>query len=166
MSELPTKFEDLDAEELYRSALEDFALPVEEDEKDKKKVLLAAFVEGGVLWDDYVSQHPEVSPEPLPAANLTVGGEVPVEPAEKWSKDERYQEAAPVIRTASPPVINPNEQWLIKMERKNPLFEVRGHRFTQENPYALVSPKDAQYILSKEDGFRQAFPDELEEFYG
>lgn len=165
MSELPTKFEDLDAKELYRSAVADFALPVEEG--DGKKVLLAAFVEGGVLWDDYVSQHPEVSPEPLPAANLTIGNEVSVEPQEKWADDDRNKEAAvPSIRVASPPVINPNEQWLIKMERKNPLFEVRGHRFTQENPYALVSPKDAQYILSKEDGFRQAFPDELEEFYG
>ena len=43
---LPTSFDDLKPTELYRSAIEDFALPVEEEDKNKKKVLLAAFVEG------------------------------------------------------------------------------------------------------------------------
>lgn len=160
----PTDFKDLNAEELYRSAVEDFALVVEEDDKTKKKVLLAAFVEGGVNWADYVLQHPEIAPEPVtpvitsdaPTHNAVVMEPVVVEP---------LQEAV-VVRVKEDFNVATNEKYLLKMTRENPLFEVRGHRFTSEHPYALVAPDDAQYILENEDGFRQAFPNELEEFYG
>lgn len=182
MSEKPTKFEDLKPTELYRSAIEDFALPVEEEDKNKKKVLLAAFVEGGVGWADYVEQHPEVAPdeEEVREAELkgALGrGEVitsnapahntvdstPVEPEDKWDVEEGVE---PEIVVAQPILPSPNQQYLIKMVRDNPLFEIRGHRFTKEHPYALVSSVDADYILTKEDGFRQATPGELTEFYG
>lgn len=154
--ELPKKFNDLDVDELYRSAIEDFALAVEESDKGKKKVLVAAFAEGGVSWADYVAQHPEVAPEPEEnVVTTTTVVETKTEPVEPTK-----------IVTAEAIKPQQGEQYLIKMTRENPLFETRGHRFTKEHPYALVSAADAQYILAKEDGFRQAFPDELAEFYG
>src|SRR5689334_2115726 len=61
---LPTKFADLDQAELYRSAIEDFAIDVKKN--DSKKALEAAFLESGVEWSDYAAQHPEVVPEPEP----------------------------------------------------------------------------------------------------
>lgn len=155
---VPTSFNDLDAPELYRSAIEDFALPVEEADKGKKKVLVAAFVEGGVSWADYVAQHPEVAPEPEPEP-------VNVIKAPNKKKAGRPQAGGNVI-TAKPIDATEEEQYLIKMTRENPLYETRGYRFTQEHPYALVSAADAQFILEREDGFRQAFPNELQEFYG
>lgn len=175
MTNTPSKFEDLDAAELYRAALADFALPVEEADKTKKKVLLAAFLEGGVEWSDYLGMHPELVPEPEPAAPAyepspanTIDNEVPVDPAAKWDLPEgaKVAVAVPEIIVAQPIAPSPTQQYLIKMTRTNPIFETRGHRFTQAHPYALVNAADADYILTREDGFRQATPSELQEFYG
>jgi len=152
----PTKFEDLKPTELYRSAIEDFALPVEESDKNKKTVLLAAFVEGGVKWADYVAQHPEVAPDPE-EDNVVVSQDV----APKATSVEEQR-----VIVAEPPQARTNDVFLIKMVRDNVLYETRGHRFTQQHPYALVSPEDAEFILTQEDGFRQATPGELAEFYG
>lgn len=66
----------------------------------------------------------------------------------------------------------PQQEYLIKMTRANPYFEVASvvnkgkvFRFTQEHPYAIMDPRTAQYVLERETGFRQAFPDELAEYY-
>ena len=183
MSDKPTKFEDLTPSELYRSALEDFALPVDENDKGKKKVLLAAFVEGGVEWAEYVKQHPEVAPEPQTPkyvandANTVVSSSQPVEPENKWADDARgqtlpdgaavYPNTAPPVPVAAQPLAaTPDQTYLVKMVRDNPLFETRGYRFTKDHPYAVVSGADIDHILTKEDGFRQATPAELREFYG
>lgn len=182
MSETPKGFDDLKPAELYRSALEDFALPVEEADKGKKKVLLAAFVEGGVEWADYVAQHPEIAPaveevkapragevvtSDAPSHNSVETAPGPVEPENKWADDERAinVQQQPRIVVQEPIAVNTPDQYLIKMVRDNPLFEIRGHKFTTQHPYALVGAADADYIL-KEDGFRQATPAELREFYG
>lgn len=140
----PTGFAELKIDELIRSAVEDFA--VEAAPSDSRKKVLAALEEAGVTWSDYVAQHPEVAPE------------------------EAVVEAKPdpntVIRTAEPIATAPAEKYLVKMTRDNVLYETRGYRFTSAHPYALVEGEDLEYILAKEDGFRQAFPSELQEFYG
>jgi hypothetical protein len=156
-------FEDLDRAELYRSAIEDFAVDVPENAN--KKELIAAFVETGITWKDYVAQHPEVAPkeeekfvdretEPVrPGAVVTsaaVKGEVP-------EKKEEIIVAQPAVQATG--------KYLIKMTRDNTIYETRGYRFTKEHPYALVEPEDASYILEVEDGFRQALPSELADFY-
>lgn len=161
MSEtLPTSFDDLKPTELYRSAIEDFALPVEEEDKNKKKVLLAAFAEGGVAWSDYVAQHPEVKPEP---ENVITSPSVPGEgqPAPKPEAPKPGK-----IITAAKPEVNPEDRYLIKMVRDNVRYDTRGYTFTQEHPYALVAAMDADYILEKEEGFQMASPSELREYYG
>jgi hypothetical protein len=153
----PKSFEDLTPAELYRSAVEDFALVVEPTDKSKKKVLLAAFVEGGIGWDDYVAQHPEVAPEPVEVLSVDPTVTEPVGlPVTDTTK----------VIVATAPKIEEDATYLVKMERDNPLYETRGYRFTQKNPYALVGAKDVDYILTNEDGFRQATPAELREYYG
>lgn len=163
----PTKLSDLSPEELYRSALEDFALNVDDDEKSNKTALLAAFTDGGVDWAQYVEQHPEVAPEP--AKNVVTAGDnkhasVEDEVPATISQEERFVPRQPV--TAAPPVYQPDQTYLIKMNRPNVAFQTRGHTFTQEHPYAIVSADDADYILSHEDGFSIASPSELKEYYG
>lgn len=153
----PTQFSDLGIKELRRSAVADFAVDIKPT--DNKETVLAALAESGVAWSDYVDQHPEVAPEEAPAPNPGVVTSASL-------KEEPVVEApAPRIRVQESPVTNTTDTFLIKMTRENPLYETRGYRFTQAHPYALVSAKDAQYILSKEEGFRQAFPDELDEYY-
>lgn len=157
----PTQFSDLGIKELRRSAVADFAVDIKST--DKEEVVLAALLESGVTWADYVAQHPEVAPEEEPKANPGVVtaasiNEAPVAPVNVAPAGQ--------VRVAENPVKNLDDTFLIKMTRQNPLYETRGYKFTQAHPYALVNAKDAQYILSKEEGFRQAFPDELAEYYG
>jgi hypothetical protein len=172
----PTKFEDLDKKELYRSAIEDFAIDVEPG--DNKKTLIAAFAEANLSWADYVAQHPEVKPDE-PVVNQTSGAavnETPVTPTERTPEPQRAgttvtssslkgeEEEEVVIITKRELPVNTTERYLVKMERENPLFEIHGYRFTQENPYNLVPPEVANKIL-REDGFVLARPDEVQEFY-
>lgn len=162
----PTKFEDLGVAELRRSAIEDFAVPVEEN--DNKKSVLAALVESGVSWSDYVDQHPEVKPEEPAVKPAATFVEREPEPSREGSvitaESMRAPEPlAPV--TAAAVVAEGSQPWLIKMTRENLRYDTRGYTFTKEHPYALVKPEDVPYILEKEDGFRQAYPTELQEFY-
>ncbi len=55
---------------------------------------------------------------------------------------------------------------LMKMERENPSYEIRGYKFTRDNPFSLVSSTDVDFILSHADGFKIASPREAKEFYG
>ena len=56
-------------------------------------------------------------------------------------------------------------QVLVKMERMNPSYDVRGFTFTKENPFIVMSEKDAQDIFDTQEGFRLATPKEVQEFY-
>lgn len=167
-------FNDLEEKELYRSAIEDFALDVSPE--DNKEALVAAFIETGVTWADYVAQHPEVKPaveeKVVVAEQFDPNQRVPEPPragAVVTSKQVLGQEeevTTPTVNVQKPLEVKANEQYLIKMTRENPVFETRGHRFTQKHPYALVNGEDYEYIITREDGFRQALPSELSEFYG
>jgi len=54
---------------------------------------------------------------------------------------------------------------LIRMVRKNPTYEVRGYRFTQDQPFVPVTEEDADWLMENEEGFRQASPSEAREFF-
>jgi len=172
MADKPTKFQDLEKEELIRSAIEDFAIELSDDEKKGKKTILAAFAESNIVWDDYVKQHPEVAPEPAPVtvtSNAPSHGKVGEDTVEGFITPVVEEvEDVPVgeIIVAKPQVAGPHDQYLLKMTRENPVFQTRGYEFTEEHPYCLVSASDAEWILENEDGFRQAYPQELAEFYG
>lgn len=169
----PTRLKDLSPEELYRSAIEDFALVVSPEESGIKDVLLAAFEEGGVDWPQYLEMHPELKPEKenrggvITSPNQADPSTLTVESAPVAPEAPRPAVAEvvePVVHVAQTPTFNPQDKFLVKMERDNPTYEIRGYRFTREKPYHLVNAADAGTIL-REDGFRQAYPDELEEFY-
>ena len=60
---------------------------------------------------------------------------------------------------------NSGNQVLVKMERRNPRYDIRGFTFTRENPFIVMSEKDAQDIFDSQSGFRLATPKEAQEFY-
>lgn len=160
---VPEKFEDYTIAELREIAEEEFAV---ESEGLNQAEVIAALLESGVTFDQHLDNHPEfkavddakveaAEEHSAPGVVTTTQMETaPVEP----------EEVKIVVKEDTP--LSTREEWLIKMDRPNPLYEVRGHRFTQENPYALVSPEDAEYLLTKETGFRQATPTELQKYYG
>lgn len=153
---LPKSFKDLKIAELRRSAIEDFAVDV--DEKATSDEVVAALAESGVTWENYLECHPEARPVEETTPNIITSQDVaPTNEEVLVAKEEVvvHQE----LKVGEQP-------FLIKMVRENPLFQTKGYTFTSEHPYQLVKPEDAQYILSNEDGFRQAFPAELAEFYG
>lgn len=152
----PTSFHNLGVAELRRSAIEDFAVDV--GPKDNKDMVIAALTDSGVTWDAYVEQHPEVRPD-----------EPEVSPSgkqEHLTVPQTSSEPEEVnIIVAEEPVYKPQDKYLIKMTRENLVYESAGLRFTKEHPYALANADQADHILGKEDGFRQATPAELREYY-
>lgn len=71
------------------------------------------------------------------------------------------EEPAPAQNVIKPGV----ETMLVRMDRKNGIYETRGVTFTRDHPYALVDVNTAQDIFDNEEGFRPATPRELQEFY-
>jgi len=112
------------------------AFGVDDPEKKTKVVLLAELAEEGVTEEDYRKMF-NVEEDPEP-----------VEP--------------PVVRTGPPA----GPEILVKMNRANPTYEIRGHRFTSDHPYVVMSSEDAQAIFDADPrGFVTATPKELEDYY-
>ena len=87
---------------------------------------------------------------------------------------EMYQEAfksaedeeAPVVTVTKPAPEQPKGSTvLLKMTRANGTYEIRGYRFTRENPYLPVDEDSANYILENITGFKIASPRDAQEFY-
>lgn len=136
-------FKKLDKAELLRTAEDDFA--VEVDKSWPKGKIIEALEESGVDFGQYLMQNPDKK-------DLYV--DVP---------ENVIQES--VTPVAAPVDVDNEPKLLIKMLRANPLYQIGKYRWTQKHPYQLVSEKDADRILITEDGFRQATPSELAEYY-
>lgn len=134
-------FNKLDKDELVRTAEEDFAVDV--DRSWPKSKVIKALEDSGVDFAMYLAQNPDKAEVSDVPANVR---QEPLQPPAK-------------VNTPEEPMI------LIKMLRENPLYEVAGYRWTAKHPYALVKEKDADRILIREEGFRQATPSELQEYY-
>jgi len=160
--EVPTRFEDYKVAELRDIAENEFAVDVPENANEAE--VLAAFAESGVTFDMHVANHPEVFAKPEPEPEVKEAPENVVTSQAMQEQPVQDEDIKIVVKEEVP--LHSKEQWLIKMTRANPLYEVKGVRFTRANPYALVSPDVAEYLLAREEGFRQATPRELEEFYG
>ena len=150
---------DLGFDNLYRVAIEEFALPLGEKEEENEASILAAFAEAGFRLDDYLEQHPELQPEGWRKKDKT-GANVVTAKAQK-----KEEVVSPDEIVVAAPLVQKNAKYLIKMVRENVRYDTRGYTFTQEHPYALLDKDDAQFVLENEKGFRQATPSELEEFY-
>ena len=85
----------------------------------------------------------------------------PIEPIEIKGVGALPEEPAPAQNVIKPGV----ETMLVRMDRKNGIYETRGVTFTRDHPYALVDLDTAQDIFDNEEGFRPATPRELQEFY-
>lgn len=154
---LPTSFADLSQEELYRSAVADFAVDVEKDANEE--TIRAALLESGVTWADYVKWHPEVLPV-----------EEPVQPV-IGTQSMGKKDAATNVAVPSRPVVDEGQKFkaddsvLVKMTRENPYFEFAGYKFTQEQPFQIMDAETTNRILREEWGFSIARPDEAAEFF-
>jgi len=114
------------------------AYAVDVDPSDNKTVIINKLIDSGVTFDYHQRQ---------------------VQAAENSEKVQ----PAPVFD--EPAEDDGSSKILLRMTRANGTFEVRGARFTQTNPYALVAERDADYIIESYEGFRIASPREVKEFY-
>lgn len=179
----PKGFEDIDPDVLRRQAVEDWAVEVKPSDSLKKVV--KALEEGGVFWDDYAERYgygySQVNDLDAPASVDAIGESAPTEGAVIGRGTEptrlekpvteidrglpRAPAPAPNIAYATAPVVDPNLQYLVKMERPNERYSHGKYTWTKRHPYALVDAKDFENILRHEPGFRQAYPSEAAEFY-
>lgn len=72
--------------------------------------------------------------------------------------------AAKTAESKSKTVI-PDDRTLLKMTRNNPVYEVRGYRFTRQMPYVFVKNADVDFLIEVEGGFTVAKPSEVEKFF-
>jgi len=82
--------------------------------------------------------------------------------------DDEAEDFAPVVEVEQAAPVEDEEDEdlvLVRMIRANNTYEIRGHKFTAQHPYALVNVKDADYLIEVDGGFRMASPKEAREFY-
>lgn len=155
------------AEDVYPVAL------TEEENKDKKKIV-AALEDVGASWPEYLKRHAtdEIRDKNIEEYNALTdpdnrSGGTGVVTSEQINAPALPQGVVPQeeirIITKEAPVVT--EKYLVKMTRQNPLFQVGPYTFTKDHPYALVDGKDLRRILEDEEGFRQAYPDEIDDYY-
>lgn len=153
---LPSSFKALKINEL-RAAADYFGA----DSFGDEEAIRAALDEDGITWAMYCKEFglPVTDEQADELDTLDFPEKV-----EDW--EEKEEEDVSEVATAEPtPTLASDTKYLIRMTRKNPYFEYKRYKFTQEKPYAIMSAEDAQEILENEDGFRQAYPKELQEFY-
>ncbi len=151
-------FNKLTLAELVRTANEDFAFELSPEEQKSKKLALAAFTEAQLKFTDYLKANPAEAEKYAEIA------------AQEQAVQEAALAATPVVAVVpvveeTPDYVASAQPWLIKMVRENPHYEIGRYKFTDEHPYVLVLADDVEAVLSI-DGFRQAKPSELSEYYG
>lgn len=130
-------FDKLEQTELLKIA-EEFG--VEVDVKAKPADLVTALEEDGVTWE---------------LARQTV-----------MSLGKRFDEVDAVVEKEKKKAKAAEPKILVKCERQNASYQVRGHTFTKEAPFALMAESDALFVVKNVEGFRRADPAEAAEFYG
>lgn len=157
-------FTQMKRDALYTLATENFG--VEVSETATKPQIVAALAEMGVDWEmaktfdksaAEVDEEIRAEEEATVITTTTMHVETPGSPV--------VQEV-PVVVVEKPVAPTAPEVALLKMERENQRYDIRGYTFTRENPFVLVNADDADFIISHEDGFKMASPREAKEFYG
>lgn len=111
--------------------------------------IIAEILNDGITWEMWEEANASVIPELV--EERVPEPEPEPEPESKSDTTTRFKSR--------------NSVELLKMERWNPTFNILGYRFEREHPFVLVKPEDAQWIMSHEQGFRIATPEEAKEFY-
>src|ERR1035437_1471745 len=139
-------FETLSKPELLQAADQfgvDVDLGVNGKGGDTRPQIIAKLAVDGVTWDLYKRDFPDVEDQP----------------------DAEEEEDVPVPVKAKAKVVPTGPLVLLKMTRANPTYEVRGYRFTRENPFLPVTEEAADWILENIEGFSIASPAAAREFY-
>ena len=170
-------FSKLKQAELLQLAREDFGVDV--DESHNQAQILAALATDGVTWEQAVLVNEAAKavdekikekaaqaaakkaaasapPVALPGENVVTTTTIATTAAPETIVEKTVVASKPVVP----------EKVLLKMERENGSYEVRGYKFTKQHPYALVKSTDAEYIVENIEGFYYASPKEAAEFYG
>lgn len=156
MASPDNEFKDLTVTELKAVAA---SFAVDLDGFVKKADIIKEIEENGVTFADYKlllepdtddAFEPANDLEPTPVDPGVTEVPLPDEPAEE---PEAVEEVVP-------------DEVLVKMTRPNFSYQVRGHKFSREHPFLLVSEEDADYLVEHEGGFRTATPREAREYYG
>jgi hypothetical protein len=161
-------FDKLPIGELRRLADDVYPVELSEEESKDKKKAAEALNAVGANWGQYLRLHAPDDVKEKYAADLNaeLDNENVTQPNVITSADVtgKVEETGEVrIITKEAPKVT--EKYLVKMTRANPLFQVGPYKFTKEHPYALVEGSDLRKLLDEEEGFRQAYPDEIDEFY-
>ena len=80
----------------------------------------------------------------------------------KFSGAEKVEES---IEVKPKITLDRSKTLLVRMDKANPSYTVRGYTFTQQHPFVAMSEADAQGIFDTESGFRPATPREAQDFY-
>lgn len=153
----PESFEALKLNEL-QAAAEAFGVDWAGENEETIRANLAADY---ITWNMYVKQFKLPGWDQLPED----GDEFP-EPIEDWDEKEDEEEVTADVITAPAVALLNEGKYLIKFVGQNWYFERGKYTFTKEKPYALMNARDAQAALVEEPTkFRQAMPQELEDYY-
>jgi hypothetical protein len=142
-------FATMDKPELLDVA-EIFGVEIDDTDKTEKDIIID-LLSDGITYEMYVAAKTEGDVE---LANEIVSAPEP----------EPVIEVEETVKTTQK-FKSKNARELLKMERWNPTFNILGYRFEKEHPFVLVTPDEASWIMSHEEGFRLATPEEAQEFY-
>jgi DNA gyrase/topoisomerase IV subunit A len=160
---------DLNKDELEKIA-DEFALDtdLEEDElraevaKLSKAEVALSFPElADRLEDDEEDEDEEVA---LVTSETTPKKGTAKKAAKKTTAKKATTKTAEATPVKSKTVV-PDDRTLLKMTRNNPVYEVRGYRFTRQMPYVFVKTEDVDFLIEVEGGFAVAKPTEVEAFF-
>lgn len=157
-------FNQMKRDALYALATENFG--VEVSETATKPQIIAALAENGVDWEmakTFDKNAAEVDEELRAEQEGTV---ITTETMTTTTPGKPGVQETPVVVVEKPVAPTQPEVVLLKMERENQRYDIRGYSFTRDNPFVLVKADDADFIISHEDGFKMASPREAKEFYG
>lgn len=116
---------------------------VDVPEGASKPLIVGALADEGVTFDQYVMFRDADKEEPEEVEPIEDFVEAPIKRVRKATENDV----------------------LVKMDRMNYTFEVRGHKFTKEHPFVVMSADEAQEIFDSVPGFRIATPREASEYY-
>lgn len=161
--------EDFSKAELEKIA-EEFALDTEGLSEDELRTEVAKLSTAEVelsfpQWADRLQEDDEEEDDEESA--LVTSESTPKKGTAKKAaaKKTAAKKAATPAKAATSKTVVPDDRTLVKMTRNNPVYEVRGYRFTRQMPYVFVKNADVDFLIEVEGGFSVAKPSEVESFF-
>lgn len=162
--------ENFNKDELAKIA-DEFVLDVEDaDDEDELRAAVA-----GVKQEEIALSFPEfkdrleleTDEDDEEESALVTSDNTPKKGAAKKAAKKAPAKKAAATKTAETKskTVVPDDRTLLKMTRNNPVYEVRGYRFTRQMPYVFVKNEDVDFLIEVEGGFTVAKPSEVESFF-